>query len=109
MQVLVIGRSPFPAGALAYGSLADDTDQAVVERSHRLGDLFHGMVEMRVHDSNRRRLLKVLEGFGWKEYVERPKCYHPLGSERRAAPRFRPTAAPDLDDLPPSQRTPEGT
>jgi hypothetical protein len=44
--MILIGRSPFPVRLLRWAHPLTDLDFDVIERSHRLGCRFHGIVQL---------------------------------------------------------------
>ena len=67
MKILASGRSAFPESALKYAAPAGEGDQSVIDRSHKLGSMFHGVVELKLQHGTYLALMRTLSQAGWKE------------------------------------------
>lgn len=61
--MLLTGRAPFPVRALRWARPRTMLDFDVIERSHRLGEHFHGVVELEGHVPQ-----DALAFTGWRTY-----------------------------------------
>jgi hypothetical protein len=63
--IAVIGRSEFPLPALLECVPFDDADWAIIHRSNKLGDKFHGMLQLKTCTQEG---FKILKRAGWSFY-----------------------------------------